>query len=48
MPPATGRSTDERQRRRGSTVEQDNGAAANGVEKFRIKTVKRGLLQFWR
>jgi len=37
MPPATGRSTDERQRRRGSTVEQDNGAVPNGVEKFRIQ-----------
>jgi hypothetical protein len=40
MPSATGRSMDERQRRRGPTVEQDNGAAATGVEKFRIKMVK--------
>ena len=35
MPSATGRSTDERQRRRGSTVEQDNAARCpNGVENF--------------
>jgi len=38
MPPATGRSTDERQRRRGSIVEQDNGARPRTASKnFELK-----------